>query len=174
MHKMMIVGTVITAALWAGCSKDKDPATGTSSTGTTEPGTNNGAKTGLDVSVTPSGQADVYVTDDKGNRVNGDGATGRVELPDGSSVPLTPSDGGAHMTAPLGGHDSHAKHGCDATVRVTPRNGPERVARLDMCRGMGRGRMGPGETERGGEMGHGMEHGATPGSGMGEKPGHGS
>jgi len=172
MRKMMIVGTVITAALWAGCSKDQDPRTGTSSIGTTALGANAGGKTGLDVSVTPNGQADVYVTDDKGNRVNGDGATGRVDLPDGSSVPLTSANGGEHMTAPLGDHESHAKHGCDATVRVTPRNGPERVARLDMCRGMDRGRMGPGETEHGGEM-HGMEHGAM-GSGMGGKPGHGS
>jgi hypothetical protein len=170
MLKMMIVGTVISTALWAGCSKDKDTAGGTGS----RAGTNSVSETGLDVSVTPSGQANVYVMDENGHRVSGNGATGRVDLPDGSSVPLTPADGGDHMIAPLGDHESHVKSGCDATVRVTPRNGRERVARLDMCRGMDRGRMGPGEREPGGEMGPGAEHGRTHGPGMGAKPGHGS
>ncbi len=161
MQNMMLVSSVIAAALSAGCAKDKAPEANPT------PSTN--GSTGLDVSVTPSGKADVYVTDDKGNRVSGNGATGRVELSDGTSVPLALSDGGAHMTAPVGDHASHEKSGCNATVHVTPRNGPERVARLDMCRGMDGRRMGPG-MEHGGEMG--MGHGGTPGPTMGAKSGH--
>lgn len=90
------------------------------------------AQSGLNASVTPTGQADVYITDDKGTRIDATGATGRVEFSDGRSVPLTPSDGG-HMTAPLGDHARNQGHGCEAIVRVTPRGGGERVARLDMC-----------------------------------------
>lgn len=168
MRTMMIMSGIVAASLWTGCSKDKDPASGTSSTTTAAPGSSN---TGLDVSVTPSGVADVYITDEKGNRINGSGATGRVDLPDGSSVPLTPTEGGEHMTAPLGSHESHAKYGCNATVHVTPRNGAERMARVDMCAGMEGGHMGPSEMEHG----RGMSPGTAPSSGMGgASSGHGS
>lgn len=87
---------------------------------------------GLAVSVTPTGRADVALTDEKGKPVDTSGATGRVEFSDGRSVPLTPSEGG-RMSAPLGEHMRSHQDDCDATVRVTPRGGRERVARLDVC-----------------------------------------
>lgn len=161
MWKLMITSGVLAAALAGGCAKDKDKTAGTpppaAATATTP------AKSGLDVALSDTGQADVYVTDDKGNRIPANGATGRVELPDGSNVPLTPSDGGERLTAPLGAHMNDSGHGCGATVHVVPPGGAERVARLDMCRGRGPGRMGPGMGEHGehgggGEMGGGMQH----------------
>lgn len=158
MWKLMILSGALAAALAGGCAKDKDktgaPAPASAPTATTP------VKSGLDVGLTDTGQADVYVTDEKGNRVDASGATGRVELPDGQNVPLTPSDGGRRLTAPLGEHMNDTSHGCGATVHVTPPGQPERVARLDICRGRGPGQMGPG-------MGHG-EHGEM----GGDKPPH--
>lgn len=162
MRKMMIAGGLLALVLASACGRD-DKGSGTPSSKSTE----GASAAGLDVSLSPTGQADVYITDDKGKRIDASGATGRVELPDGKSVPLTPSDGG-RLTAPLGEHARDRSHGCDATVRVTPRTGGERIARLDMCRGMGPGQQrGPGQMRpgdhgmEGGEMGHGEQGGGS-------------
>lgn len=162
MWKLMLRGS-LAAVLAAGCAKDKNK------TGTPPPAPTASAKSGLDVSLNDTGQADVYITDEQGNRVDASGATGRIELPDGSDVPLTPSDGGRRLTAPLGEHMRDTSRGCGATVRVTPPSGGgERVARLDMCRGRGPGQVGPGMGHgEGGEMGGGMQHQMGP-------QGHGS
>lgn len=149
-RKKLIVSALLSVALVAGCRRDESKGSGAPSPKTTEPTqpTTPSASAGLDVALTPTGQADVYMLDENGRRIDPRGATGRVELPDGTAVPLTPSDKG-RLTAPLGEHAREPRHGCNAIVRVTPATGSERTATLDMCRGMGR---------RGaGHMGHGME-----------------
>lgn len=137
------------------CKKSSDTASGTAVT----------APKTVDVAVTPQGEAQVTLKDDKGKAIATKDATGRVELANGQSVPLTPDADGTMLRAPLASHMGDAAK-CQATVRVQTRGG-EQTKQLDLCeehrrhggaRMQGPENMGPGAGMHGtGEPGGGHE-----------------
>ena len=157
MRIMTKLSIVLLAAAAAACSKDSDKASTKVSA----------AAPAFDVEITPTGEAVVSFEDENGQPVPARGATGRIELADGDTVPLTPDGDGQIMTAPLGAHLGATGHGCMATVRVTMPDGVGRSKDVDLCReharhgtpaghpgegGHGRGSMGPGmEGRHGGD-----------------------
>jgi hypothetical protein len=158
MRVAITLGTWILAATLAACSKDASKAAPVTSS----------AAAALDVAVTPTGEAQVSLTDDKGQPAPTAGVTGRVELADGDTVPLTPAEDGKTLTAPLAEHFEKPGHGCMAKVRVTMPGGAERSTEIDLCREHAKHRGGaghPGEPHGPGGMGPGgmgsggMEHG---------------
>lgn len=121
----------------------------------------------VDVAITPTGEAQVTLKDDKGQLVAANGVTGNVAFADGQAVPLTPDADGKMLRAPMGAHMEDAGR-CMADFRVKMRGGAEHTKQVDLCRahaGHGHGKMGPG-TQGGPSMqgsagmqgGHGPSH----------------
>ena len=140
---------LVLAAAMAACKSNEPPSTAPS------------AKS-VDVEITPSGEAQVTLKDDKGQLVAGNDVTGRVEFADGQTVPLTPDADGKMLRAPMGAHMEDAKR-CMADFRVKMRGGAEHTKQVDLCRahaGHGHDKMGPGMNRGPGNMpgGHGSSH----------------
>ena len=116
----------------------------------------------VDVEITPSGEAQVTLKDDKGQLVASNDATGKVEFADGQAVPLIPDADGRMLRAPMGAHMEDAGR-CIADFRVRMRGGAEHTKQVDLCRahaGHGHDKMGPGMNRGPGTMtgGHGSAH----------------
>ena len=122
----------------------------------------------VDVAITPTGEAQVTLKDDKGQLVAANGVTGNVEFADGQAVPLTPDADGRMLRAPMGAHMEDAGR-CMANFRVKMRGGAEHTSQVDLCRahaGHGHDKMGPGMKGGPGNMpagpgmpgGHGSSH----------------
>lgn len=125
------------------------------------------AKT-IDVVITPTGEAEVTLNDDKGRLMASNDVTGKVEFADGQTVDLTPDADGRRLRAPMGTHMKNAG-GCMASFRVKTRGGVERSKQVDLCQahaGHGHNTMAPGMQGRPGMQGgpgnmpsgHGSSH----------------
>ena len=130
-----------------------------------EPSSTTSAAKSVDVAITPTGEAQVTLKDDRGQLVAANGVTGNVEFADGQAVPLTPDADGRMLRAPMGAHMEDSGR-CMAAFRVKMRGGAEQTKQVDLCRahaGHGHDKMGPGM-----EGGPGMQ------GGPGMHGGHGS
>jgi hypothetical protein len=116
----------------------------------------------VDVAITPTGEAQVTLKDDKGQLVAASDVTGKVELADGQTIPLTPDADGKMLRAPMGAHMGDTRH-CMANVRVKMPGGAEHVKQVDLCREHarhGHDKPEPGMRGGHGDMpgGHGSSH----------------
>lgn len=120
---MRIAMTVCAVAIAAGaCTKDKD-ATRTAP-----------VAPAVDVALTSQGDAEVSLTDEKGNAVSARRVTGRVELPSGETIPLSPDGDGRVLRGAMGHKAAQQEHGCTAKVHITMPDGAQRTSSFDMCK----------------------------------------
>lgn len=112
----------------------------------------------VDVAITPTGEAQVTLKDDRGQLVASNDVTGKVEFADGQSIALTPDVDGRMLRAPMGAHMENVG-GCMAVFRVQMRGRAEATRQVDLCQahaGHGHNMMGTGT--QGMPGGHGPSH----------------
>lgn len=88
----------------------------------------------LDVTVSPSGEAKVSLSDENGRPVSSKGVTGHVELAGGGNLTLTPDPDGLALRATLGDAGTMSEHGCMAKIHVTMPGGATRTQAVNLCR----------------------------------------